>query len=648
MLGIYPLGCTCQIVPCTALLFGRVALAMLPHRALFKTKFGGVRTKSKLPSWSKVLSTYTGIILLFLASGYLPLAGQARYELRLLGSAQDSIRLSKELPAQRRFNDSLSVLAFLSEQRTALHLNAYLEASVDSLYYRDSTFFAFFHLGPKYEWAALKNGNVPDFMLDAIGYRERLYREKPFRMAQLLKLQERLLEYAENHGYPFTKVALDSIRVGAGEASARLILDKGPLILIKELKIEGDAKISDNYVSQYLGIEEGAPYDNGKVLRIRNRIRELPFLTLDKDPIVTFVNDRASILLLLSKKKASRFDFIVGVLPQNAAGQQANGRSFLITGTFNGELQNQFGLGERIYASFEQLRPETQELELAFDYPYTLGLPIGAGFDFQLYKRDTSYLDLISDLGLQYLFEGGNYLKVFWNNRSSTLLTVNENRLEQQGRLPENLDVRNATFGLEYNLQKLDYRFNPRKGWATLLRAGAGTKRIERNNRIEELGYGELYDTLTLRSFQYRLKAKLEGYLPLFRASALKGSLDAGGIIGEQPVFFNEQFRIGGNRLLRGFDEESVFATRYAVGTLEYRLLIGQNSYLYAFGDYAWVEDNTNTKDLTDFPYGFGAGLTFETGVGLFGVSLAYGKRLDNPLDFSAPKVHFGYVSLFN
>ncbi|MCB0566000.1 MAG: hypothetical protein KDD01_16640, partial [Phaeodactylibacter sp.] len=73
-----------------------------------------------------------------------------------------------------------------------------------------------------------------------------------------------------------------------------------------------------------------------------------------------------------------------------------------------------------------------------------------------------------------------------------------------------------------------------------------------------------------------------------------------------------------------------------------------QNSYLYAFGDYAYVEDKTSTKNITDQPYGFGAGITFETAVGLFGVSLAYGKRLDNPIDFSAPKVHFGYVSLFN
>ena len=546
------------------------------------------------------------------------------------------------------FPDSMAMAGFLKDKVGQLQREAYLEASVDSLVQQDSNFIAFLHLGPAYEWVHLNVDSIPELFLDASGFRERLYRGKPFRFAQLRRLQERLLEYAGNHGYPFARVWLDDIRVGNGQASARLRLGRGQLILMEKLEIEGDVKISNAYLSNYLGIREGAPYNNGQVLRIRNRIRELPFLQLDEDPQVNFLGERATLRLLLSKKRASRFDFVIGVLPQNASGRQENNRNLLVTGTFNGELQNQFGLGERIFAAFEQLRPETQKLDLEFNYPYVLGFPFGADFSFNLYKRDTSFLDLESDLGIQYLFEGGNYLKAFWNNRSSSLLTVDEKRLGQQQQLPPTLDVRNAYFGLEYALQRLDYRFNPRKGWAAFLRGGAGIKRIERNSRIVELGYGELYDTLTLRSFQYKLNVRLEGYLPLFSRSTLKAGLRSGAIIAEEPVFFNEQYRIGGNQLLRGFDEESIFATRYGVGTLEYRLLIGQNSYLYAFGDYAYVEDKTSIKNVTDQPYGFGAGITFETAVGLFGVSLAYGKRLGNPIDFSAPKVHFGYVSLFN
>lgn len=530
----------------------------------------------------------------------------------------------------------------------SLRLEGYLEAGAGQQFWADSTLATILHLGPAYELAELSNGNIPEAMLSAAGFREKLYRGRPFRIAEVQSLQDALLKYAEDNGFPFARVWLDSIRITNGQVSAQLFAARGPLVLIKKIQLEGDAKISQAFLQRYLGLSPGAPYDKAQILRIRNRIQELPFIDLCADPTVTIVGQEASIRLELRKKRASRFDFVLGVLPQNANGQQANGRSVLITGTFNGELQNQFGKGERIYAAFEQLRPETQELELEFTYPYLLGLPFGTDLSFQLYKRDTSYLDLESDLGLQYLLEGGNYLKAFWNNRSSTLLTVNEARLEATGQLPENLDVRNAYFGLEYAMQQLDYRFNPRKGWLAQLRAGAGTRRISRNNRVVELGFESLYDTLELRTFQYKLSANLEGYLPLFARSTLKAGLRGGAILSPSPVYFNEQFRIGGNRILRGFDEESIFATRYGLGTLEYRLLIGQNSFLYLFGDMAWVDDATPVRQITDWPYGFGAGLTFETGVGLFGLSLAYGRQLGNPIDFSAPKVHFGYVSRFN
>ena len=99
--------------------------------------------------------------------------------------------------------------------------------------------------------------------------------------------------------------------------------------------------------------------------------------------------------------------------------------------------------------------------------------------------------------------------------------------------------------------------------------------------------------------------------------------------------------------MLRGFDEESIFATLFAVGTLEYRLLLGKNSYLYVFADYAYVEDETNERSITDTPLGFGTGLTFDTKVGVFGISYALGRQLGNPVDFRAAKIHFGYVSFF-
>ncbi len=582
---------------------------------------------------------------------------QVKYALQVNYTGEDAAFFEKKIKYQETHPDTIALIKELRKLLLQLQDNAYLEASVDKLEKQDSVYTALIQPGKQYEWAVLKNGNVEDAFLSKVGYRERLYRNKPFHYRDLVKLQESLLKYAENNGYPFASVWLDSVQVRGQNISADLMMRKNKLIFFEEINIIGTAKVSQAYLQNYLGIRKGEPFSKGQVLKIRNRIRELPFITEKRDATVTFVGEKATINLFLEPRKASRFDFIFGFLPTaNASfGTNPEVRRFQFTATFEADMHNQFGLGERVFIEFEQLRPETQDLELQFAYPFIFGLPFGLDTKFNLYRRDTSYIDIISDLGIQYIFEGGNYLKVFWNQNTTNVLNVNEAQIIQSRRLPASLDVSNSSFGLEYNLQKLDYRFNPRKGWSIWLRGGAGVKKINKNSQILDLRdpediefkFESLYDTLNLSSFQYKISSRFEGYLPLFSNSVLKGSVRLGGIISEEDIYFNEQFRLGGNRILRGYDEETIFATRYAVLTLEYRLLLGQNSYLYTFSDYGYVEDKTAVVNRTSRPLGFGAGITFETGVGIFGFSLALGRLSDNSFDFRNTKTHFGYVSFF-
>lgn len=571
---------------------------------------------------------------------------QTQWDLRILPLDRSTEWLQQELEYETTYPDSVSLIVGLRKIVGELQWKTYLEASVDTLSTKGQEILAILHVGPAYQWVQLGQGNVEESILGQTGYRSRLFDNKAYSQKALQELQDAVLIYLENHGYPFANLRVDSLKVSAGGISGVLHLEKGDLYTFAELNIDGNANVSETYLSSYLGLKPGTPYDQRKILRVRDRIRELPFLQSRRDLKVTFEGEQAKVDLFVDKRRASRFDFLIGVLPSSAQ----TGK-FLVTGTFNAELQNQFGLGERIYAAFEQLRPQTQELELEFNYPYVLGTPFGADMHFELYRRDTNYLDLRYNIGAQYLLEGGSYLKAFWNNYSSTLLTVDTFAVLQTGQLPDTLDVGHSTFGLEYNHQKLDYRFNPRKGWSAFIKAGAGVKTIRRNNLISQLDIPDPYADLNLRSFIYRLEANLAAYIPLFKTSTLKSSLQSGFVITEEPIFANEQFRLGGNRLLRGFDEEALFATNYAVFTLEYRLLIGQNSFLYLFGDYARLDEKT-VKSLpgqatVDYPYGFGSGISFETKVGVFGISLAFGSRKQNPIDFGAPKVHFGYISLF-
>lgn len=572
----------------------------------------------------------------------LNLPAQTTYHLQIHPLDQDTFFLKKNATYQTFFSDTLLIFNELENVTRQLYGLSHFEASFDSVAVQDSTVRAFLHVGPAYEWASLKNGNVDDSFLDRAGFRERIYQGKPLRFDEILKLQERLVEQAENNGYPFAAARLDSIRFEGAQVSAGLFLEKGKLYFFDSLNVAGDVKIRPGYLRSYLGIHAGEPYSRGKVLKIRSRIRELPFLQEKSNATVSFLGDQASVNLALEKKRASRFDFLLGLLPDNNRPEQ----KLLLTGTFNAEMYNQFGLGERIFLSFERLRPQTQELELAFAYPYILDLPFGVDLKFSQYKRDSTYTDIIGDFGVQYLFEGGNYLKAFWKTMASNLITVDTAAI-RQGRFPEQLDVNNSAFGLEANWQRLDYRFNPRRGWSVLASASAGTRRIQRNQAILTVAES-FYDTLPGKSNRFAFEGNVQRFFPVAQRSTVKLGLRSGAVVSDEKIYQNEQYRIGGNRLLRGFDEESIFATFFSVLTLEYRLLIGQNSYFYAFADQAYLEDRRTGADTRyDRPLGFGAGMTFETSAGVFGISMAVGKTEGVAADFQNPKIHFGYVSIF-
>ena len=106
-------------------------------------------------------------------------------------------------------------------------------------------------------------------------------------------------------------------------------------------------------------------------------------------------------------------------------------------------------------------------------------------------------------------------------------------------------------------------------------------------------------------------------------------------------------FRIGGLRTLRGFDEESIYASTYVIPTIEYRYLFAENSNLLLFTEGAWYENVSNGAYLSDTPFSFGAGVNFETKAGILTMTYALGSQLNNPIDLRNGKIHFGLIALF-
>lgn len=546
-------------------------------------------------------------------------------------------------------------------QKSFLLISIDSSRSANSRISPDPPIFRSLSLGPALRWVSLRAGASfgEEHWPAAAGYRESHFSGKPLRFEAVLKLEQAILEEAENNGYPFASVWLDSLVVDQGGAvSAVLQVERKRFFVFKTLRINGDVKLPKAFLPNFLGIKPGTPYSRERVLRLRDQLRSLLFLESTANPSVTFTDNpgaemgEATINLFLQKKRVNRFDFIIGLLPQPTA----SGGKLLLTGSLSTAFQNALNLGERFSAELERLRPETQKMDVQASVPYLLGTSFGAEGRLNIFRRDSTWTDALGEAGVSYLFTGGDFVRFFWENKTSSLQKVDTLQVVLSRQLPVNLDFRQNGFGLETSFTRLDYRFNPRQGWSFSLKTVAGFQTVQRNNQIERLqdpsdpdfDFAALYDSLARRSARYRVEFRGEIFIPLFVRSTFRLGLRGGGLFSEKPVLVNEQYRLGGNKLLRGFDEESLFATRFVVGTAEWRLLLGQNSFLSAFADWGYLENLSRQNRLFLRPLGLGAGLNFETRAGIFGISAAVGRRdVGQAVDFRAAKFHLGYVSLF-
>jgi outer membrane protein assembly factor BamA len=314
-------------------------------------------------------------------------------------------------------------------------------------------------------------------------------------------------------------------------------------------------------------------------------------------------------------------------------------------------MLNKLNYGEYIFINFERLRPEQQNFELQFNYPYLLDLPFAIDTELNIFRNALNFSTLRADLGVQYLINSTDYLKVSWNYESSDLIEVDTAAIKSSRQLPVDLDFNQTGFAVEFFMNRLDYRFNPRSGYRILTRGVIGQRTIKLNPQIIQLedsdgfDFEELYQDIESVSPRFELSTDVSYFQPLSIRSALGFHFKGAWLYNSQGILRNEKYQIGGNKILRGFDEAAFFTSYYAVSTLEYRLLLSSNSYFSVpFIDFGYFEldDGTPTYGL-----GIGGSLGFETKVGLFNFSVATGRTSDIGFDLSRPKAHFGFISLF-
>lgn len=564
-------------------------------------------------------------------------------------NGKDSLFNLQSAHLKTRFTTFSQARTYLENLPSLLASEGFASASIDSVWEHEGSLHANLFPGRYYEWYRLNTSVADQEALASAGYRDRDFFFRPLNISRLDELQNKLIQYYSDRGYPFAAVFLDSIRLENDKVYGRLRTDRGRFYVIDSISISGSVKISNRYLQRHLQLPPGSAFSQSVIREVDKRLAEVPFLLPEQPSTLTMLGKGSILNVYLKPRRSNQVNVLLGLMP--AAGIEEKPQ---LTGDVLLDLKNIFGGGQSLLFKWQQLQRKSPRVNLGFEYPYIAGSSLGLDFYFDLFRKDSSFLLVNTQVGLGYMSRDNLNGKLFLQWQSNSLLQggVDTGLVRASRKLPPNADVSALNLGAKLQLTRLDYLMNPRKGYDVSCNLAAGTKRILRNSQVTDLkggtfDFGSLYDSVQLRSYQLRVGLKAALFLPIGKSGTFRSSVQSGWF--QSPdIFRNELFQIGGFRTIRGFDEESIYATQYGILTLEYRYLLGVNAHILCFLDGAYNRSKFQEVDIHNRLLGVGLGSLLETGAGMLSLTYAAGFRDDVRFDIRrASKLHVGYVHYF-
>jgi outer membrane protein assembly factor BamA len=566
-----------------------------------------------------------------------------------LSRSQDRRILIIDYPKEKEFKrilsyksthkDSLSAIRELKKVIITFHRNSYLLAGIDTFYCKTDTIFAKLNPGSPFRILSLKKGNADETILEKSGYREKFYQNRPFSYNDLARLEENILRYSEDHGRPFASIGLDSIEISSGNSlSAALKYSPGPEISFDSIKVFGNTKVKARFLSSWLRIFPGQPFSQEKVAAIDKQLKQLTYLRQVRPMTLVFTNDKAVIHLYLEDRKSNQADGIVGFLPNEGAGKK-----LLITGELNLKLTNLFGTGKNFQGEWRKFNQGSQLLNLSYYHPKIVKTNLDVKADFNLFKQDSSFLTISRNVTI--FQKTGKSGRINFSGGLKSSRELISGTFTEKNTLPSFANFNYYNYGIGYEWNNLDDYFLPRKGWHFGFQSSIGNKRI-----FKSAGFADsLYNNIRFHSVQLNLGLFGERYFMGGKNSVFLTRVQGATLFNNnfENLFFNDLFRIGGLRSIRGFNENFFYATSYGIATVEYRFFTEESTYLFLFLDQGAVINKLNNNLPEDYPTGFGAGISFSTGAGTFSFVYSLGRSESQNFNFNLSKIHFGMISRF-
>lgn len=442
---------------------------------------------------------------------------------------------------------------------------------------------------------------------------------------------------AQGYALAAARTDIPSINADSGTVSLHVTLDPGDLIVISQVRIEGEQGTSRDLILKRINLPDSAVLTDALLRDVQTRLTRLQIFSDVAEPQI-YVVDSGGYGMLIRVKEGGRntFDGVVGYQP--ATELDKNG---YFTGLVRVVLRNLFGAGERVAGRWERRSRTTSELELGYGQPFVFGFPVDVEAGFRQIQEEetaalTSYVQRFLKLDVYYAITDNWSVRLGGSLESTipgpdTLLgACSPRRLLSSSTLGSTLGVR------------FDTRSNPVNPAGGIFYSTSYTFGSKSLNDPSQC----LPDTLPLSESRRLLQADVESYVRVAGPLVLAGIAGFSEVSGDN-LEENELWRFGGALTVRGYRDGLIRASRIAWGRAEGRILLSTVSHVSLFfdGGYYFREaDPRRSLDAAeDGIYGYGIGLQVDTPVGIARFSFALG-RGDN---VDEGKVSVGLVGEF-
>jgi len=538
-------------------------------------------------------------------------------QLKLKIYSKDSLQgeFLKEINYKKEQLDSTSIIKELELINLNLKKIGFLNNKMLYLKKTDTLYSAVFNLNNKFEKIRINlskdlktflNSNNSNYTYNK-KYIELDWNKTP------LFLNELVLFFEQN-GNSFAQVYLKNITLNDNHAVADIYITKNISRTIDKIIVKGYSKFPKKYISNHLDIKLNGKFNTGKLALISKNIKTISFVEEIKKPQTLFTKDSTLIYIYLKKKRANRFDGLVGF------SSNKNNSNLDFEGYLNIQLNNIFNSGEQLKLLWQSNANQNKKLELEIETPYIFNSKFTPRALLDIYNQDSTFINITSLLSIDYKLKNNTSLGGVIESRNATDLT--------KSTLSNNISNFSSFFyGINYNYKTLtNHVLFPVKHHLSISTLFGTRKSLNNTKKQQKINLNS--------SYSYLITSK--------HSVSLKNSSSA--LISDNYID-NELFRIGGAKSIRGFQENSILSTVHSIFSLEYRLSTNKSSYIYSITDYAY--NYNKSSNIKTNLFSLGLGYAFTTKAGLLNLSYALGKTNTSPFNFNDATLHLNLITFF-